>query len=78
MASINIPTKTEQGWVVDIPAEIAASLNVAEGSIATLQVRNGQIEVEILPPPSPELIESSRRIFEKYKEAFVEMKRLGD
>lgn len=78
MTSINTPTKTEQGWVVDIPAEIAASLNVAEGSIATLQVKDGKIEVEILPPPSPELTKSSLRIFEKYKDAFAEMKRLGD
>ena len=78
MGSINIPTKTEQGWVVDIPSEIADSLGVAEGSIVTLQAKDGNLEVEILPPPSPELVKSSRRIFEKYKDAFAEMKGLGD
>ena len=38
----------------------------------------GQIEVEILPPPSPEMKESARRIYEKHKDAFEEMKRRGD
>ena len=78
MPSINTPIKTEQGWVVDIPSEIADSLGVAEGSIVTLQAKDGRIEVEILPPPSPDLVKSSRRIFEKYKDAFEGMKRLGD
>lgn len=78
MSSINTPTKTEQGWVVDIPAEIVASLGVAEGSLVVLQAKDGKLEYEILPPPSPELVKSSRRIFEKYKDAFAEMKRLGD
>ncbi len=78
MSSINTPTKTEQGWVVDIPSEIVASLGVAEGSLVVLQAKEGKLEYEILPPPSPELIKSSRRIFEKYKDAFAEMKRLGD
>jgi hypothetical protein len=34
--------------------------------------------VDVLPPPSPELDESVRRIYGKYKEAFEEMERLGD
>jgi len=78
MGSINTPTKTEQGWVVNIPSEIADSLGVAEGSIVVLHAKDGSLEVEILPPPAPELVKSSRRIFEKYKDAFAEMKRLGD
>ena len=78
MGSINTPTKTEQGWVVEIPFEIAGSLGVVEGSIVALHAKDGSLEVEILPPPSPELVKSSRRIFEKYKDAFAEMKRLGD
>ena len=78
MTSINVPTKTEQGWVVDIPAEIASSLNTEPGSLVLLQSKDGNLQIEILPPPSPELRQSSRRIAEKYKDAFVEMKRLGD
>jgi bifunctional DNA-binding transcriptional regulator/antitoxin component of YhaV-PrlF toxin-antitoxin module len=78
MSSINIPQKTDQGWVVDIPAEIANTLGVAEGSIVVLHAKEGSLEVEILPPPSPKLKASSQRIFDKYKDAFEEMKRLGD
>jgi bifunctional DNA-binding transcriptional regulator/antitoxin component of YhaV-PrlF toxin-antitoxin module len=78
MSGINIPQKTDQGWVVDIPAEIAKTLGVAEGSIVVLHAKDGNLEVEILPPPSPELKVSSQRIFEKYKDAFEEMRRLDD
>ncbi len=78
MIGSDIPQKTEQGWAINIPPEFAQALGVAEGSIALLHAKQGKIEIEILPPPSAELIQSSRRIYEKYKEAFEEMKRLGD
>lgn len=78
MSSITIPEKTDLGWVVDVPHEIAHALGVAEGSIALLHATEGRLEVEILPPPSVELVESARRISKKYKDAFEEMKRLGD
>lgn len=78
MSSTTIPQKTDLGWVVDVPGEIAQALGVAEGSIAILHAKDCRLEVEILPPPSAELVESVRRLSEKYKEAFEEMKRLGD
>ncbi|MEK6286353.1 MAG: hypothetical protein AABO57_11480 [Acidobacteriota bacterium] len=78
MSSTTIPQKTHLGWVVDVPDEIAQALGVAEGSIALLHANEGRLEVEILPPPSAELVNSVRRINEKYKDAFEEMKRLGD
>lgn len=78
MIGSDAPQKTGQGWVIDIPSEFALELGVTEGSIALLHARQGQIEVEILPPPSPELEASVRRVFTKYKDAFEEMKRLGD
>jgi hypothetical protein len=34
--------------------------------------------VEVPPPPSPESDESVRRIYDKYKDVFEQMKRLGD
>jgi hypothetical protein len=46
--------------------------------VAVLHAGRGTIEVEVLPPPAPELDESVRRIYDKYKDAFEEMKRLGD
>jgi hypothetical protein len=72
------PEKTDRGWVIEIPTEMASAMNVAEGSLAVLHTRAGTFEVEVLPPPSPELERSVERIHEKYKDAFAEMKRLGD
>jgi len=50
----NDTQKTDLGWVVDVPNEIAQVLGVAEGSIALLHANEGRLEVEILPPPSAE------------------------
>jgi len=72
------PQKTGLGWVIEIPPEMTRALGVAEGSLAVLHAKTGTIEVEILPPPSPELVESVRETYEEFKEAFEEMKRLGD
>lgn len=72
------PQKTGMGWVIEVPAEIARELGVAEGSFAVLSAKEGRLEVEILPPPSQELVESVRLTSEQFKEAFDEMKRLGD
>ena len=57
---------------------MTAEIGMAESSIGILQVSDGKIEGEILPPPSPELEATIDRIHEKYKDAFSEMKRLGD
>ena len=78
MSSTLTPQKTDLGWVVEIPPEIAQALGIAEGSLAVLSPRDGKLEAEILPPPSPELKESVRRIYEKHRETFEELKRLGD
>jgi hypothetical protein len=78
MSVTTIPQKTDLGWVVDVPDEIAQALGVAQGSMAILHPNKGRLEVEILLPPSEELVKSVRRTSEKFKEAFDEMKRLGD
>ncbi|MEK6301983.1 MAG: hypothetical protein AABO41_14830 [Acidobacteriota bacterium] len=78
MSSTTTPQKTDLGWVVDVPNEIAHELGVAEGSIAILHAKDGRLEVEMLPPPSKELVESVRHTYEQFKDAFDEMKRLGD
>jgi hypothetical protein len=72
------PQKRGMGWVIEVPAEIAGALQVAQGSFAVLSAKDGRLEVEIIPPPSPELIESVRETCEQFKEAFDELKRLGD
>ncbi|MCY7347499.1 MAG: hypothetical protein LH614_14945 [Pyrinomonadaceae bacterium] len=70
--------KSEKGWILELPDEFAESIGVEKNSIGLLGYKDGKIEVEVLPPPSPELKESVDRIFNKYKDAFEEMKRLGD
>ena len=78
MSETNTPQKTERGWVVHIPREIAQRLNVAEGSVALLHTEGGQLEFEILPPLAPELSALVQETFEESREGLEEMKRLGD
>jgi len=73
-----VPQKTELGWVIEVPAEIARELGAAEGSFALLRTRDGHLEVEIIPPPTPELVKSVQETHDEFKDAFDEMKRLGD
>lgn len=64
-------------WTVEIPPEIIEAQGLAEGSLAVLTVRDGKIESEITSS-SPELKEISKRILEKRREVYEELKRLGD
>ena len=78
MESTTTLEKTYNSCVVELNPETQKQLGIAEGSIVIMHSKNGAIEVEILPPPSAELIASSRRLQEKYKDVFEELKRLGD
>jgi hypothetical protein len=78
MSDLLTPQKSDLGWVIEIPAEMARAMGVTEGSLAVLHTKAGGFDVEILPPASPELKQSVRRIQDKFKDAFEEMKRLGD
>lgn len=71
------PKKTDRGWIVEMPLEMTQALGVPEGSRAVLHAKEGGIEVEILPRAS-EGTHDARRIVDKHKDAFAEMKRLGD
>lgn len=71
-------TQTQQGWILKMPAEMAAVLGAAEGSLLMLYAKPEGISTEILPPVSAELKASVRRICEKYTDDFEEMKRFGD
>ena len=70
--------KSDKGWIIELPDDFAEEIGVEKGSIAVLYGGNGKIESEIIKPPSPELERAVERIHEKYKDAFAEMKRLGD
>jgi succinyl-CoA synthetase beta subunit len=78
MESIKTLEKTYTSCVVELNSETQKQLGIAEGSIVIMHSKNGGIEVEIIPPPSPELAASSRRLHEKYKDVFEELKRIGD
>lgn len=78
MSGILSPQKTQMGWVLEIPPEMAAALGVQPGSLAVLYPKEGVLETEILPPPSVELREDFDRLCEKYRDTFEELKRVGD
>lgn len=64
-------------WVVEIPQEIVDAQGLTEGSLVVLTCRNGKIETEItiLSPKSKEI---SKRLLKKNRDAYEELKRLGD
>ena len=64
-------------WAVKIPQEIIEAQGLAEDSLAILTVSNGKIEGE-MSSLSPQLKEISKRILEKNREVYEELKRLGD
>lgn len=71
-------TPTQEGWILKMPAEMAKVLGAAEDSLLVLYAKPEGISTEILPPATPEMKESVRRICEKYKDDFEEMRRFGD
>ncbi|HMV49280.1 MAG TPA: hypothetical protein PLD20_15085 [Blastocatellia bacterium] len=78
LTQLRLPQQTDMGWIIDIPADMATLMEVKEGSVAVLYPKPGTIEVEILPPPSPELLAEINETLEELKDTFAELKRLGD
>ena len=78
MSNVLSPQKTGRGWIIEIPAEMAKALSVDEGSVIVLYPHESGMSYEILPPLSPEMKASVLETCEQFKEAFAEMKRLGD
>lgn len=78
MSSVLTPKSTEQGWVIDMPQEMAKSIGVEEGSTLLLFSHEGGIRTEVLPPLSPELKKISDYLLKKNRVVYDELKRLGD
>jgi hypothetical protein len=79
MGMVLAPEKNDVGWVIEIPSDVAFSLGVAEGSVALLYGKNGNVGVEIPPPPPwSELLDEARETHDELKETFAELKRRGD
>lgn len=71
--------KRGRGWIIEVPAEMARAMGVAEGSVIVLYPSHeGGMSYEVLPPLSPEMKASVLETCEEFREAFEEMKRLGD
>jgi bifunctional DNA-binding transcriptional regulator/antitoxin component of YhaV-PrlF toxin-antitoxin module len=69
--------KREPGWILKIPSDIAAALGTVEGSIMVIYAKAGTLTVEVIPA-KPEIQAAAQRLYNKYKEEFEELKRLGD
>jgi hypothetical protein len=72
------PVESDSGWVINMTPEMTQLAGVDEGSQIIFYITAGEIAAEILPPPTQELKDSAQRIADKFKDAFAEMKRLGD
>lgn len=64
-------------WTIVIPQEIIQAQGLTEGSLVNLFYEDGEIKSQLIVP-SVKLNEISKRILEKNREAFEELKRLGD
>ena len=78
MPEVLSPQRSEHGWVVAMTPEMAAEAGVAEGSFLVFYLREGQVSAEILPPATEEMKQGVEESVVKFKDAFAEMKRLGD
>ncbi len=67
MSAVLTPKATEQGWVIDMPEEMAKSIGVEESSTILLYGSDGSIRTEILPPLSPQIQEASRYLLNKIR-----------
>ena len=66
------------GWVITMTPEMAHAAGVAEDSMIAFYLSDGAVTAQILPLASPELRADVHRIADKFRDAFAEMKRLGD
>lgn len=78
MSGLLTINKTEQGWAATMPPEMAQAAGVEADSLVVLHLKDGQIEAEILPPISAATKKRVQESSAKFKDAFAEMKRLGD
>jgi hypothetical protein len=78
MSEVLTPQKGEHGWVVVMTPEMTREARVAEGSHLVFYLHEGQVSAEILPPANEETKRAVRESVDKFREAFAELKRLGD
>lgn len=78
MSELLTPQKTDRGWVLAMTQEMTREAGVDEGSYLVFYLNEGHASVEIFPPATGEMKQSIQQSIDKFKDAFAEMKRLGD
>lgn len=78
MSGLLTPHKTDHGWVVLMTPEMAREASAPEGSFIIFYLNKSSVSAEILPPATEEMKCSVQQSVDKFKDAFSEMKRLGD
>ncbi len=64
--------------MVSMTPEMAKEAGVAENSFLIFYLGESVVSAEILPPAIEEMKRSVEESIDKFKDAFAEMKRLGD
>jgi hypothetical protein len=70
--------KTSEGWSVFIPGTLATQLSLSEESTVVMSMDDHTLHIDIIPPLSPELEAIGRKVYDRFKDAFAEIKRHGD
>ncbi len=78
MPVLSTPRKTGRGWVLEMSPEMAREAGADAGSSVILYLGEGGISAEILPPATAASKRSVQESLDKFKDAFAELKRLGD
>lgn len=78
MSAVLTPRKTEQGWIIDLPEEMAQSIGVEAGSMVVLYASEEGLRTEVLPPVSQKIKDISQYLLIKNRAVHEELKKLGD
>ena len=78
MSAVLTPRKTEQGWIIDLPDEMAQTIGVEAGSLVVLYANEAGLSTEILPPVSQKIKDISQYLLTKNRAVYEELKKLGD
>jgi hypothetical protein len=65
-------------WILELPAEICRQEGFAEGTFVSLTIKNSGIQASFIKPPSQKVQEISKKLLEKNRKLYEEMKKIGD
>ena len=65
-------------WILELPAELCRREGFAQGTLASLTFKDGAIQASFIRPPSKKLQDISKRLLDKNRALYEELKRLGD